>query len=598
MKEAHRLRRLLLGVLVAVFLVAAACGSDGDDDAAETESGQEASDGDEAESDDGEDEGGDVDESELSADEIAEGQASGTLGLVSSTNDMRGEGGPPVPGGELVVDWPSDIDSLDPITSSSFQTHSRIGPVYETLFTFDTGPEIGATQQILIPRLATGMEISDDGLTYTISLRDDVVWQNVEPTNGRPFTSDDVVATFEAIKAEGFQSYMLERVETITAPDDYTVVLELSGPFAPLENFLANHHMWILPREAFEGGYDRTQTAVGTGPFIMTEREVDVETVYEKNPDYWKTDPDNGDAQLPYLDGMRIVVIADTQAAAAAFRAGETDISWTSLSPQERELMMEQYPEAQYFSWLDAGMGQVGLNQTSEIFQDPNVRRAVSLAIDRDGMGETIRGGGTIPGPVAPALADYSLSEEERREYLYYDPEEAQQLLADAGYADGLDVTLIATTGYGATYSRQTEWLIEDLTNAGFNVTYDELDYTTYFSSRWPDLEYDIQFGPQTPFLEPDEWLRAQFYSSGARNWYGVNDPDLDAMLEEQLTLVDRDERIAKIKEIQTYILENTIAPIPVWTYLSNYQYQPWVRNYYRHASYGILGIEYAWLDQ
>jgi peptide/nickel transport system substrate-binding protein len=243
-------------------------------------------------------------------------------------------------------------------------------------------------------------------------------------------------------------------------------------------------------------------------------------------------------------------------------------------------------------------MGQVGLNQEIENFQDPNVRKAVSLAIDRDGMGETIRGGGTVPGPVAPALADYSLSEDERREYLQYDPEQAKQLLTDAGYPDGLDVTLIATTGYGATYTRQTEWLIEDLTNAGFNVTYEELDYTTYFSSRWPDKEYDIQFGPQTPFLEPDEWLRAQFYSTGARNWYGVNDADLDAMLEEQLTLVDRDERIAKIKEIQHYILENTIAPIPVWTYLANYQYQPWVRNYYRHASYGILGIEYAWLDQ
>ena len=588
--------RVLLAILAAFMMLAASCGGDDADTSGDdVESDAEGAEGaDDAEGDESADDEVQTADEEASADDIAAAQASGEIGLVSATNDLRGEG-TPKHGGVLVYDWPSDIGTLDTITSSSFQTHARVGLVNETLFSFQTGPDIGATQQVIIPRLAESLDISEDGLTYTIKLREDVTWQDVEPVNGRPFTSADVKATFDLIKAEGFQSYMLERVESIDAPDDYTVVLNLSDKFAPLENYLANHHMWILPEEMTEPGFDRTQTAIGTGPFIMTSREQDVETVYERNPNYWKK-ADNGD-ELPYLDGIRIVVIKDSAAAVAQFKAGQVDIDWAGISPEEEALLKEQYPDGQYFEWLDAGMGQIGLNMADEAFQNPDVRKAVQLAIDRDGMGETIWGGGTVPGPIAPALADYALSEDERREYLYYDPEEAKRLLSEA-YPDGLDVTLIATTGYGAAYNRGTQWVIEDLSEAGFNVTYDELDYSTYFGSRWPNTEFNVQYGPQTPFLEPDEWLRAQLSSDGSRNWYNISDPELDALLEEQLTLLDRDERVAKLKEIQTYVLENGMSPIHTWTYLLKGRYQPWVRGYYRHASYGLLGMEYTWLDK
>ena len=594
MNERHRWRALL-ALLAACALLAGACGSDDSDDSG---SGADVTSSDDTTGDTTADTQSEDDvstaEEDASADDIAADQASGKIGLVDAINDLRGEG-TPKPGGVLVYDWPSDIGTLDTITSSSFQTHARVGLVNETLFSFQTGPDIGATQQVIIPRLAESLDISDDGLTYTIKLREDVTWQDVAPVSGRPFTSADVKATFDLIKAEGFQSYMLERVTSIDAPDDYTVVLNLSDKFAPLENYLANHHMWILPQEMTEPGFDRTQTAIGTGPFIMTSREQDVETVYERNPNYWKK-ADNGDA-LPYLDGIRIVVIKDSSAAVAQFKAGQVDIDWAGISPEEEALLIEQYPEGQYFSWLDAGMGQIGLNMSDEAFQNPNVRKAVQLAIDRDGMGEAIWGGGTVPGPVAPALADYALPEAERREYLRYDPDEAARLMTEA-YPDGLEVTLIATTGYGAAYNKGTQWVIEDLTKAGFIVSYDELDYSTYFGARWPNVEYNVQYGPQTPFLEPDEWLRAQLSTDGSRNWYNISDPTLDGLLEEQLTLLDKDERIAKLQEIQRYVFENVMSPVHTWTYLIKGRYQPWVRNYYRHASYGLLGMEYTWLDK
>ncbi len=266
------------------------------------------------------------------------------------------------------------------------------------------------------------------------------------------------------------------------------------------------------------------------------------------------------------------------------------------MSPELRDALMKDMPDGQFMEWIDAGMGQVGVNVDRPPFDDLRVRKAISMAIDREGMGETIRGGGTIPTNVAPALADYVLPEAERKELLPYDPEGAIALLAEAGFPDGLDAVMIASDAYGPQYVAQAEWLVEDLKAVGINVTFELLDYATYFGSRWPDQEYDIQFGPQTPFLEPDEWLRLQMGTGGARNWFGISDPILDEMLAEQLIIIDKDERAAKIMEIQRYALENVMDPIPVWTTLTQWTYSPRFKDFYRHGSYGFAGIERSWL--
>ena len=562
-----------LALLAVLSLLAAACGDEEAQDAPEVATAE------------AEDEG-------PSFDEQAAEQQQGSRATVEEEEDAACQA---ERGGELVISGPSDIGNLDPLTSSSFNTQYRLGPAMGRLFTFDTGPDVGYTQQVLEPQLATGYEISDDGLTYTFNLREGVKWHDIAPVNGREFTSADVKATFEAVRAEGHQAALLENVESIETPDDHTVVLNLSAPFAPLLENMASHFLWILPQEAFQEGYDRTTTVIGTGPFQLEEREVDVSTRYVRNPDYWEEGVDG--EPLPYLDELELVVISDTQQALAAFQAGEVGVLTNSLPTALREQLKADMPEGFHGQWIDAGMGQVGVNMAREPFNDLRVRQAISMAIDREGMGQTIRGGGTIPSNVAPALQDWVLPEEERYELLPYDPERAKALLAEAGYPDGLDATLIATEGYGALYTQQTEWLVEDLRAIGINVNLEMIDYSTYFGSRWPDAEYDLQFGPQTPFLGADEWLRLQMHSEGGRNWYNISDPTLDQMLEEQVSILDVEERQEKVKEIQRYALENVLNPIPVWTYFTEWSYAPEVTDFYRHASYGYPGIEDVWLD-
>ena len=299
--------------------------------------------------------------------------------------------------------------------------------MYQRLLTFDTGPDIGYTEQVLKPELATEWEVSDDSLTYTFKLREGVVWQNVAPVNGRPFVAADVKATFEAIMAEGHQANLLSRVTSIETPDDLTVVLNLSAPYAPLLNNMASHFMWILPQEAFQPGYDRVSTVIGTGPFMLSEREIDVVTRYVRNPDYWDIGADG--EPLPYLDSYDSVVINDTQQVIAQFKAGEIDILTNGIPADLRDQLVADTPDAQHNEWIDAGMGQIGVNMARPPFDDLRVRKAVSMAIDREGQGSTIWIGGTIPSNVAPALSEFALPEEERFELLPYDPEGAKALL-------------------------------------------------------------------------------------------------------------------------------------------------------------------------
>ena len=593
-----RTRHRWIAAVASVALVAAACGGDDDDDVTGG-AGTDAP----AEGDASTTEGQSFDEQ--AREQQGGGSDTTTAGTHRTRRPARRRRPRPATtrparrrcvGGNLVISGPSDIGSLDPLTSSSFNTQYRISEVYQRLLTFDTGPDIGYTEQVLKPELATEWEVSDDSLTYTFKLREGVVWHERGTGERSPVRRRRREGDVRGDPGRGPSGEPAVAGQSIETPDDLTVVLNLSAPYAPLLNNMASHFMWILPQEAFQPGYDRVSTVIGTGPFMLSEREIDVVTRYVRNPDYWDIGADG--EPLPYLDSYDSVVINDTQQVIAQFKAGEIDILTNGIPADLRDQLVADTPDAQHNEWIDAGMGQIGVNMARPPFDDLRVRKAVSMAIDREGQGSTIWIGGTIPSNVAPALSEFALPEDERFELLPYDPEGAKALLAEAGYPDGLPATLIATDGYGARYVQATEFIVEDLNAAGFNITLELLDYSTYFGSRWPDGEYDLQFGPQTPFLEPDEWLRTQMQTDAARNWYNISDPELDAMLDEQLTILDPDERAEKIKEIQRYALENVMNPIPTWTYLTQWSYAPELRNFYRHASYGFPGIEAAWLEQ
>lgn len=505
-------------------------------------------------------------------------------------DDKDGGTTAPKSGGTYTILTPADPDMLDPHRQSSIYTHMLAGLVYNKLVTYETGPDAAYTDYNVVPDLAERWEVSDDGKTYTFHLRE-AYWHDVEPVNGRQLTAQDVVSTMERIiNLPGHQAALLSVVESIVAQDDQTVVFTLKQPFAPFLNFMANHFMWILPKEAIDGKVDLATDAIGTGPFVLEKWEDNVQATYKKNPNYYEEGK-------PYLDEIIYKVVPEQGSRIAAFRTGQAD-SIGGLSPEEITQLQKTNPNIKIFEALFATQEQLYMNMEREPFTDLRVRKAISMAVDRKSMVKAIYGGGETSGPVNPSLGDWALPLEEREKLLSYNPEEAKKLLAEAGYPNGFDTTMMVTNGYGEQLVRVAQWVAEDLRNVGINVEIEVVEYAAYFSEKWPNVDYDMGVGYQTYFQEPDEWLRTQLHTDGSRNWYNISDPELDKLLDEQRTILDVEKRKQYIYEIQRYVLENVVNPIPITTYYTKTPIQPYVRDSFPHASYGYGYLKDVWYDK
>lgn len=503
--------------------------------------------------------------------------------------------GDPVPGGTYRLALPSDAPSLDPHKESSYNTHITVGAVYSKLVDFRTGPDLPYGSMELEGDLAEEWEVSDDGRTWTFHLRRGVRFHDVAPVSGREFTADDVLATVQRIQElPGQQLYLIDMVESVDAPDDYTVVFTLSAPFAAFDQNMADHFMWILPREGIEGDFDLERQAIGTGPFVLDDWQQDQERTYVKHPDYYA-------APKPYLDGAHVTIVPDQHALIAAFRTGKVD-TLTGLSSQEDQVraLAQEDPDVRIGEEQALTGVILYVNQDVEPFDDIRVRRALSMAVDYQSMAQSLRPGdkgGAPSAPVTPTLFG-GLPEEEVLKLQPYDPEQAKQLLAEAGHPDGFSATMITTNGYGETVLREAQWVQQDLEKVGIQVEIDVQDYATYFTQSYAPQNYEMGFGLQTPFLSADTILSSVWLSDGSRNWYGIDDPELDQMIRDQRGILDEAEREQALLEISRYIIENVSNPLVLYTYITMAVYAPHVKNHHTHPDYGQRHWASVWLSE
>lgn len=496
----------------------------------------------------------------------------------------------PKHGGTYTIATAADPDMLDPHRSSSIYTHDYMGLVYNKLVTYETGQDVHYTENNIIGDLAKEWEISEDGKVYTFLLRE-AYWHDIEPVNGRKVVAQDVIATMNRIMTlPGHQVDLLQEVEKIEAKDDTTVEFTLKKPLMPFLSFLANHFMWILPQEAVDGEVDLTTTAIGTGPFILEEWDNNVSATFGKNPNFFEEDK-------PYIDKVEYVINPDVDAQVLAFQKGEVD-AITMASPQDIETILEANSDTVINEGLIPTQIQVAMNMEREPFEELSVRKAISMAIDRKEAVEHIFGGGEVSAPVNPHLSRWTLPKEEREKLQPFAQEKAKKMLAEAGYADGFDTTILTTNAYGEQLVKMAEWVVEDLRKIGINAELEVVEYTTFYTEKYPDKDYDIIVSYQTYFQEADEWLRTQLLSDSPRNWFGVTDSDLDKMLNEQRVILDEEERKKKVHDIQRYVLEDVVNPIPLVTNTVFSPRHPSVKNYYPHASYGNIHMKDVWIDK
>jgi peptide/nickel transport system substrate-binding protein len=513
----------------------------------------------------------------------------------------------PKAGGTLNVYLPYN-PTLDPQKSSA-AAQQAVGGSYSRLLAFKTSTDpVTITDHVVENDLAVSVE-SPDALTWTVKLRPDAKFQNLPPVNGHAVEAEDVKASFlRALDpATGNPNRgalgMIDPAQ-IQTPDARTVVFKLAYTYAPFRQTLASPtYSQILPREA-GGGFDPSKTVIGSGPFIVDTTTPDVAYTYKRNPDWYQKG-------MPYVDTVKVAIIADRAQQIAQFTAGNLD-ELILDSPDDLAAVQQQAPKAQVLKVLYASpfpfYFQMGADEGSP-FLDIRLRQAVSMAVDRDALSKVIYSGQGdqivyVPaymGRWAMKVSDLPASS---RQYYKFNPSQAKQLLQAAG-ANNLQVVLVyITMGPGIfaptpAYKNQVETVANMLNQVGIKTTIATNDYNKDFidagkGSRQGYFDKNtIMFVNLGNFSDADEWLFSYFHSKSLSNQEHLSDPAYDAMVDKQRTLVNDDDRLKAVQDIHKYLADKAYAPSTVGTYQWNLVL-PRVLNYQYSNSSGKMTETYA----
>jgi peptide/nickel transport system substrate-binding protein len=495
------------------------------------------------------------------------------------------------PGGTMVIRyWTGDPPDLDPFLNVSFRVQEFAAFFYSRLLKYDSGPNINPTAFVPVPDLAEKYTVSQDGLTYTFTLRANAKWQNKPPLNGRPVTADDVVYSFNRFKEKSAQNNF-GMVADVKATDPRTVVFTLNTVFAPFDSLIASPALYIMPKEVIDADGDARKRVIGSGPFIFDRFEKGVQVVAKKNPDYYF-------APTPWVDELDLLIVPEDATAVANMRAKQIDIN--GVSQTDAKALKSSNPEIQQFSYPQNLLYFMYWRLDAPPFNDIRVRQAVSLALDRDELINVLsEGTGYINNAIPAGLQSWWLDPRSadmgpNAKYFKRDVDAAKKLLADAGFGGGLKVPLISTlNAYGNTFNQSVDVVVKQLKDAGIQADFRPQDYAAYVSSTFLG-KFDpgtMVWGLETPYPEPNDYLFNMYNPKGARNHAGVNDPTLTTMIEKQSQTLDKAQRKQQINDIQRYLGEKqyyVIGPVGPTTIA----YQPWVKNFYYASDYA-RGAEY-----
>ncbi len=490
--------------------------------------------------------------------------------------------------------------SWDIISEGTVGTRHPIQPIYNQLVQYDPLDHNGIPNKI-IPDLAQRWEISNDGLTYTFDLR-----KGVKFHDGVEFTSEDAKFSFErhANPPKGVPSLrigwyrdLFERIET---PDQYTLRLLLKEPNAALLKTIASAYTPMVPRHLLDGKgrISTIDMVVGTGPFKLVKADRNVGYSMVKNADYYLED-------RPYLDGLEYTVVVEESGRAAAVRVNAVDcICAVGLSdPSFDSLVKTLGNKVKYRTDLPGlSFSSIQMNNKAKPFDDPRVRKAISMGLDRPTVVRIAADGSGSMGAFMPPNGDWGISSEDMAKRPGFhsptpqDIQEAKKLLADAGYPNGFDI--VSNNGYGDTQDRTNQLLIEMLKPMGIKLTIRQLERTSYYAAL---DNRDFQMAPMGHahvLDDPNDHIATYYITEGGRNYSQFSDPKVDAMYKEQSRTMDPEKRKKIVRELQEYMLEQMPFIVVSWSDQRRDLWYPYVKGYNPTSVYTAFRRETVWLDK
>ena len=489
---------------------------------------------------------------------------------VASTEMEETTGADSMMGGTLRIALPADVTSLDLHKTSRGDDALVVGQWFNaTLVTQNADGEY-------IPYLAESWEFSDDGLTWTFHLRDDVMFHN-----GDPVTAHDFVWTYERALDPDLASPGAGRRltgMTFEAPDDYTLVFNFPAPAISLLQFMNWGYMAPMSQRAVEElGAEYELNPVGTGPYKVVEVRPGEGVAMERWDDYnWGPEFFDGANTGPYnFDRIEFSILPEEATRIAALESGDIDYVNGISNPLDVAIL-----EAAGVTVQQAPFGQVRMIYIQNHvppFDDALVRQALNYAVNREEITQIVTDGADqiSRGPISPGMLGYDPAIEEQCGY-HFDLDRAKELMQEAGYTYGDDGMLITPDGEpfsltligepvdsGTAYMEVLQSMWREL---GLDITLESTEPSILYP-RLTERDYQMGYGRRGGWTSYD-YLYAIYHSSTGRDLPGsmrsaVNDPTTDAFLEKNRALaMDNPDLQDSINELYCHIAEQAYS---VW---------------------------------
>jgi peptide/nickel transport system substrate-binding protein len=439
----------------------------------------------------------------------------------------------------------------------------------------------------IVPDLAETWEVSEDGLEYTFHLRSGLKFHN-----GDPLTANDFVYTYERTTDPDFASAHANKlglVTEFTAPDDTTVHIVQSAPYAPFLGTACSRGpgralLPISKRAIDEMGNEQFGlTPIGSGPFKIVPETFEVGAGFEMVAfEVWS-------GGRPPLDKVVVQLVAEPSTLVSALEAGDVDmvdilplIGYDQISAIDDITIIE----AAGTNWIGLAM-----NYERQPWDNADARMAVAKAIDRDDLikkaffGRATRG----IGPIAPAFGWVYQGPDEADDKQAFDLDAAKELAGTASL-DGVKVNLIGTAGD----QRVTETIRNQLAEIGLDIQIEQMQ-TNAYDERRTSGDYDMTILGSVVDVDPDDNVYNFFHTDGPFNSYHYSDPDADTLLDDQRETSDQEARTKLLQDLRALVNEQA-----VYAFL---YHAPDVTAFYNHVK-GYVAVpeqrylEHVWLDK
>lgn len=509
----------------------------------------------------------------------------------------------PIEGGWIRVVDVLDPPHFDPVRLTAGDLAFTFSYVYERLFTFRYGPGYSAVDFTPVPALGLDFRQTAEN-TYLIPLRRGVTWQDKPPVNGREFVCSDAQFSLERyLTPEAALGSRLGPITEVECVNDYLLRITTATPFAPLMSALAMPTFPVLPPEILDefGGYESAESVVSIGPFTLEKHEPGVKLVFKRNPNFWRK-------PLPFVEGIVVNFSWDEEASTARFLSKEVDFEgiysgqWSAYGNGTKRKSLANRPKVQENNAFYSMM-QNYLSMPTQVppFDDVRVRQAISMAIDRQAIGDIAFAEDAIEtnGVVSAANSKWYLPRDQLGDgakYFEYDPEGAKALLAEAGYPNGFKTRLAFASVWSVAHAKVVDMLVQMLGEVGIEAETSLHGFVEYAGLRDTGIPDGLVLVDRGAANDPDHVL--SFYLPGdPLNASQVDDPELTEMILAQRGELDEAKRRILVHDAQQYVAEE-VYYVPINSPLVSSIFHDYVRNYSNKEGYDRTPLALIWLSQ